>query len=375
MPWQVQSLMSARKEFVSLARPGSINVAELCQRFGISRKTAYKWINRYAVQGEAGLFDRPRKPLSSPTVTPLEVQKAIFEIRQMYPQWGGRKIRALLIRLGQVDAPAASTISSILKRNGYIDPGESVKHHRWQRFEAPAPNDLWQMDFKGYFEAANQRCHPLTVLDDHSRYSICLKACENQRADTVKAALTNTFRTYGLPRRILCDNGSPWGSDQENRYTGLTVWMIRRGIGVVHSRPYHPQTLGKGERFHRTLKAELINYCGDLDLNGCQSRFDRWRNYYNADRPHEALDLEAPASRYIVSPRRFLESLPPIEYGPADEVRKVQQGGWLSYRGREYPVSKAFYGERVAIRPTKVDAVLDVYFCNQRIAQINLRQD
>lgn len=375
MPWQVQSLMSARKEFVSLARPGVSNVAELCQRFGISRKTAYKWLSRYDAQGESGLFDRPRKPLNSPSVTPLEVQEAIFEIRQTYPQWGGRKIRALLIRLGLVDAPAASTISSILKRNGYIDPGESVKHQRWQRFEAPAPNDLWQMDFKGHFQAAKQRCHPLTVLDDHSRYSICLKACENQRADTVKVALTNTFRTYGLPRRILCDNGSPWGSDRDNRYTCLTVWMIRRGIEVVHSRPYHPQTLGKGERFHRTLKAELIQYCGDLDLNGCQGRFDRWRNYYNADRPHEALALEVPASRYFVSHRRFLESLPPIEYGPADEVRRVQNGGRIGYRGREYRVAKAFYGERVAIRPTQVDAILDVYFCNQHIAQIDLKQD
>jgi transposase InsO family protein len=374
MPWKVHSLMSSRKEFVLLARPGDNNIAELCRRAGISRKTGYKWINRYVAQGQTGLFDRPRTPSNSPTATPLEIQEAIFEIRQMHPAWGGRKIHALLLTLGLADAPAASTISNLLKRNGYIDPQESLKHKGWQRFEAPAANDLWQMDFKGHFEAANQRCHPLTVLDDHSRYSICLKACGDQRRERVRNALADTFRMYGLPRRILCDNGPPWGtSDRQNPYTRLALWLMRLGIEVVHSRSYHPQTLGKEERFHRTLKAELLNYCGNLDLDGCQARFDWWRTIYNTERPHEALDMAVPASRYSISPRRFPEKLPEIEYGPGDQVRKVQDKGRVSYLGQQYQIGKVFHGERVAIRPTRVDGLLDVLFCNQKIGSINLR--
>jgi transposase InsO family protein len=374
MPWKVQSLMSARNEFVSLARSGDSNVAELCRRLGISRKTGYKWINRYRNLGQSGLSERSRRPESSPGATPPEIQEAIFEIRKLHSSWGGRKIRTVLIRLGLLDAPASSTISNILKRNGYIDPQESLKHQRWQRFEAPASNDLWQMDFKGHFEAANQRCHPLTILDDHSRYSICLKACENQNGKTVQEALRNTFRMYGLPRKILCDNGPPWGTtDHENRYTRLSIWLIRLGIEVTHSRPYHPQTLGKDERFHRTLKAELLHYCGNLDIEGCQTRFDWWRNVYNTERPHEALEMAVPANRYSISPRRFPEDLPPVEYGPSDQVRKVQDKGWISFLGREFRVGKVFHGERVAIRATQVDGMLDVYLCNQNIGRINLR--
>jgi transposase InsO family protein len=375
MPWKVQSLMSAKKEFVSLARPGESNVSEFCRRIGISRKTGYKWINRFRDHGESGLFDKPRRPNHSPGSTPLEIKEAIFEIRKMHPSWGGRKIRALLTAFGLDHAPAASTISNILKRAGYIDPQESIKHKPWQRFEAPAANDLWQMDFKGHFPIANERCHPFTVLDDHSRYSICLKACANQDRTTVKQALTDSFSIYGLPRRILCDNGSPWGtSDAENPYTRLVVWMIRLGIEVIHSRPYHPQTLGKDERFHRTLKAEVLRYCETLDLAACQSRFDWWRDEYNTERPHEALEMAVPASRYSISPRGFPRTLPKPEYAPADQVRRVHKGGRIGFLGREYRIGKAFRGEYIALRYTLVDGVLDVYFCNQNLGRINLRE-
>ena len=375
MPWKVQSLMSVKKEFVSLASSGQSSIAELCRRFGISRKTGYKWINRYAAQGESGLAQQSRKPLNTPKVTPAGSQEAIFEIRKAFPAWGGRKIRTLLAHFGFDPVPAKSTVNSILKRNGFIDPKESARHQRWQRFEAPAPNELWQMDFKGPFEAAGFRCHPLTVLDDHSRYSICLKACSDQKRTTVIEALTQTFRTYGLPWRILCDNGPPWGSgDHGNPYTRLTVWLMRLGIGVAHSRPYHPQTMGKDERFHRTLKAELLQYCANLNLNGCQTRFEGWRSHYNTERPHEALDMEVPASRYRISRRPFPEDLPPIEYGPADQVRKIHDGGTMTYMGREYRIGKAFYGQQVAVRPTAVDGLFEVFFCDQKISQINLME-
>jgi transposase InsO family protein len=374
MPWKVRTPMSEKKELIALAGSGQNNIAALCRRFGISRKTAYKWINRYEAEGESGLVEKPRIPNRSPNQTPLETQEAILEIRKTLPTWGGRKIRHLLASFEFDPVPAKSTVNSILKRKGFIDSEESAKHRKWQFFEAPAPNDMWQMDFKGHFETALKRCHPLTVLDDHSRYSICVKACENETRPTVQSALTEVFRTYGLPRTILCDNGPPWG-DADSHYTRLKVWLIRMGIRVPYARSFHPQTRGKAERFHRTLKADVVQYCDALDLAQCQSRFDQWRVLYNTERPHEALDMAVPATRYRISPRPFPESLPPIEYSPGDHVRSVQDGGFISYRGREFRIGRAFHGERVAIRPTTVDGALDVYFCDQKVSKINLKGD
>jgi transposase InsO family protein len=373
MPWLQVTLMSQRKEFVKLAMVDGANLARLCQGFNISRKTGYKWLARFLGQGEAGLQDRCRRPRASPGATPPILEGVVLRVREAHPAWGGRKIRARLQALGWVAVPAASTITAILRRHGKIDARESQKHRAWQRFEAAAPNELWQMDFKGHFAAAQGRCHPLTVLDDHSRYALGLEACADERTATVKERLTGIFRRYGLPRRILVDNGSPWGADWEHPYTPLTVWLLRLGLGVTHARPYHPQTLGKDERFHRTLKAEVLTYCQGLELPQCQPRFDAWRLVYNLERPHEALDLAVPASRYRVSPRSFPETLPPIVYGPGDQVRKVQAEGWISFRGQDFHLGRAFRAELVALRPTRNDGVWEVVFCSQRITKIDLK--
>lgn len=373
MPWLQVTLMSQRREFVKLAMVDGTNMARLCRCFNISRKTGYKWFGRYLREGEAGLRDRGRRPRSSPGVTPPVLEEAVLRVRETHPAWGGRKIRARLQALGFEAVPAASTITTILHRHGCLDPEESVKHKAFQRFEAKAPNDLWQMDFKGHFPGAPGRCHPLTVLDDHSRYALGLEALGDEKGKTVKERLTRIFRRYGLPRELLVDNGSPWGSDRDHPYTPLTVWWLRLGLRVIHSRPYHPQTLGKDERFHRTLGAELLKYCQGLPLARCQQRFDDWRLIYNLERPHEALGMAVPASRYQVSSRSFPESLPPVEYGPQDQVRKVQDGGIIFYRNREYRVGKAFKGEYVALRPTRHDGLWEVFFCNQRIAQIDFK--
>lgn len=373
MPWLQVTLMSQRKEFIKLAMVDGANLARLCQGFNISRKTGYKWLARYLGGGEAGLQDRCRRPRASPWVTPPEMAAAVLRVREAHPAWGGRKIRARLQAQDLATVPAASTITAILHRHGKIDPAESLKHRAWQRFEAQAPNDLWQMDFKGHFATAQGRCHPLTVLDDHSRYALGLEACADERTATVKERLTRIFRRYGLPRKMLMDNGSPWGADREHPYTPLTVWLLRLGLGVTHSRPYHPQTLGKDERFHRTLKAEVLTYCQGLELPQYQPRFDAWRLIYNLERPHEALGLAVPASRYLVSPRRFQETLPPLEYGPGDQVRKVQAEGWISFRGQDFHLGRAFRGEVVALRPTSSDGVWEVVFCSQRITKIDLK--
>lgn len=375
MPWREATIMSRRKEFVVLAMRERANISQLCRRFRISRKTGYKWIHRYQGGGEASLLDQSRRPHHCPFMKSREVKEAVIRIRDAHPAWGGRKIRTRLKVLGETDIPTASTITAILKRNGRLDPKESKKHKAWQRFEAEEPNALWQMDFKGHVQIAQGRCHPLTVLDDHSRYSVGLEACDNEKGVTVRKCLTSIFQHYGLPQQILVDNGSPWGSDWEHPHTPLTVWLMKLGIGVIHGRPFHPQTLGKDERFHRTLKAEVLPYCMNLDLPGCQRKFDDWRTSYNLERPHEALDMAVPASRYRISSRNFPETLKPIEYSPDDKVRKVQAEGWFSYQNRPYRISKAFRGEYVALRPTKIDGILNVFFCDHKIDEINLKNN
>lgn len=372
MPWTVCDAMSQRREFVALARAEGANVSELCRRFGISRKTGYKWLKRHAVLGVDGLADRSRRPQHSPTHTPAAVEAQVLELREAHRAWGGRKLRRRLLDLGQEQVPAASTITAILRRRGRLDEAEATKHKAFTRFEHPAPNDLWQMDFKGHFATEEGRCHPLTVLDDHSRYALELAACANERTATVTERLSGLFRRNGLPWRMLMDNGAPWGDSAENRYTPLTVWLLRLGIGVSHGRPYHPQTQGKDERFHRTLVAEVLRHEHWRDLEHCQQRFNAWREVYNHERPHEALALAVPASRYRASPRTFLEVLPPIEYAPGLAVRKVQDKGWMSYRGHDYKLPKAFKGYPVALRPTARDGELQVLFCQHVIAAIDL---
>lgn len=373
MPWQEVSKMSLREEFIMLALQDGVARRELCRRFGISPKTGYKWLNRYLAEGRGALADRSRRPLHSPNATPAAMAEAVVALRKRHPAWGGRKIRRRLQDLGYKGVPQASTITAILHRHGGIAPEESAKRQAWQRFEHDAPNRLWQMDFKGHFAMALGRCHPLTALDDHSRFNLTLHACADERGTTVQEALTVTLRRYGLPERMLIDNGAPWGHDAEHRLTPLSVWLIRLGVAISHARPYHPQTLGKEERFHRTLKAELLNRRTFQDLPDCQRHFDRWRALYNLERPHEALGLDVPARHYRPSPRPFPRTLPPIDYAPGDAVRKVQAQGEICFRGHVFRITKALRGYPVALRPTPDDGVYSVHFCQTHVGEIDLR--
>lgn len=374
MPWKEATAMSLRCEFVELARQEGANVSWLCRSFGIARKTGYKWLRRYgsASEAAAGLADRSRRPHFSPTRTPERVEEAVLEVRQLHPAWGGRKIRAYLVRRDFAQVPAASTITAILRRHGLLDPAESCKHRPLQRFEMEEPNELWQMDFKGYFAfPLGGRCHPLTVLDDCSRFLVGLEACPDERHHTVRERLAVIFRQYGLPERMLMDNGPPWGNGANDQHTGLTAWLIRLGISVSHGRPYHPQTQGKDERLHRTLQEELLSRRPLAHMQECQAEFDAWRDLYNKERPHEALDLEPPASRYVPSPRPLADHLPPIYYD-SGEVRKVDAAGRISYHGRPLYVGKAFRHQPVAVKPGEPDGHLDIYFCHEIVARFDL---
>ena len=302
--------MDQREEFVRLALAAGANRSSLCRRFGISRSKGYKWLKRYAAEGRAGLSDRSRRPFRSPGRSADAVEAAVLHIRaSSNDAWGGRKIAKAMARNGDPAVPAASTITEILRRHGKLERPEGEHPGPFQRFERAAPNELWQMDFKGHFPMSQGRCHPLTVLDDHSRYSVGLEACGNEQDATVRARLATLFRRYGLPFAMLMDNGSPWGDAGAQPFTLFTAWLIRLGIRVSHGRPYHPQTQGKDERFHRTLKAEVLDRNSFCDLAECQCAFDAWRQIYNHHRPHEALGLEPPGTRYRLSPRSFPEAL------------------------------------------------------------------
>jgi transposase InsO family protein len=367
------SVVDQREAFVSLATMNGANRSGLCREFGISRKTGYKWLGRHRLAGDIGLVDRSRRPHTSPLRTDEATETAVLGIRAASNNaWGARKIAWTLASQGWQPVPALSTITEILRRHGKLDrPAQHPGPHI--RFERAEPNELWQMDFKGHFPVAVGRCHPLTVLDDHSRYSLGLEACDNEQDATVRERLTTMFRRYGLPFAMLMDNGSPWGDRDGQPFTAFTAWLMRHGIGVSHGRAYHPQTQGKEERFHRSLKAEVLDRNSFADLVACQLAFDRWRRIYNHERPHEALGLQPPARRYRPSPRVFCESLPPIEYGPGDIVRKVDGDGWISFRNQPIRIGRAFRRQPVALRPGADDGVFDIHYCVQRIGRLDLR--
>lgn len=377
--------MSERIEFCLLAsKPGS-NISEICRRFRITRRTGYKWLTRYSTEGLSGLNDQSRRPHNFPNQTNAGIEKYVIKLRENDIEWGSKKLHKLMCNDKEAGKykyeriPCKETITRILSRNGLIDPNRSKLSRDFERFVRQYPNELWQMDYKGWFWLLNkQMCHPLTITDDHSRFNICLQACKNQQGKTVKNTLESVFRKYGLPYMMLADNGSPWGSAgaEPNEgfrcYTTLEKWLIQLNIKLIHGRPYHPQTQGKEERFHRTLKQELINHEQFRDHDHCQSRFDLWREKYNCIRPHEAIDFKTPAELYEPSFKTYPEKIIPYEYDTSDIKRKVQENGIINFKNKEFKVGKAFIGEHVALRESKENRIYEVYFWNQLIRTLTL---
>ncbi|OOG53324.1 IS481 family transposase [Rhodanobacter sp. B05] len=375
MPWKETTSMSLRNEFTALAKGHGVSMTELARRFGISRKTAYKWLSRDAANEP--LSDRSRRPHSSPTQTTGTCEQAVVLLRQKYPQWGGRKLHRVLLNNGHLNVPAPSTITHILRRHGLMPDKDVSAQGPWKRFEHALPNDLWQMDFKGTIAIGEGRCDPLTVLDDHSRYSVILRATPDMRGATVQAALTEAFRRYGMPVRMNMDNGSPWGSPggDSRGLSALSLWLVRLGIRVSFSAPAHPQTNGKEERFHRSLKAEVL--AGRVFTNHAhaQQAFDAWRDIYNTVRPHEGIGMAVPSDRYRPSPRPLPEALPAIEYAPQDTVVTVLSNGIVKFKGNDIKVSNALRGLPIAFRPDdNQDGIYTLYFAHHRLASIDMRE-
>lgn len=369
MPWKEVTKVSSRLEFIQLALKKEHTFSNLCKRFGISRKTGYKILHRYELHGESGLEDYSRRPKNSPKRTEKALEEKIVQVRRSKPYWGARKIRAWLENQGETGLPATSTITSILHRYGLIQEEDSKKRKALTRFEHANPNDLWQIDFKGHFSTRAGRCYPLTILDDHSRFSIGLRACRDEKGKTIEPHFKEIFENYGMPWQINFDNGSPWGSNGQNRLTRFSIWLMRLGIRVSFSRPRHPQTNGKDERFHRTLKTELLRYRIFLDLQEAQNSFDTWRMEYNFERPHEALGMQPPISRYRLSTRTYPKQLDDIEYQSVDKVCKVNSRGNINFKGHKYFIGQGLAGLPVGLKKYSEDS-FHVYFCHQKVRHI-----
>ena len=369
MPWRATSVMAERLRFAERAEREPM--APLCREFGISRTSGYLWKERYREGGAAGLLDRSHGAHSCPHRTSGEIEARILQVRAERG-WGARKIRAVLLRQG-LPAPAASTIGEILRKHGQSRP--QVRHTPVGRFERGSPNELWQMDFKGHFAlSGGGRCHPLSLLDDHSRFSLLLQACADQTLHTVQEHLTRVFQCYGLPEAILSDNGSPWGDSQRRYRTRFEIWLMRLQVRPLHGRPLHPQTQGKEERFHRTLQEELLSKQEHASLRLWQESFDAYRQIYNTERPHEALGMQVPAERYRPSARPWPSRLPEMEYPTGAVVRKVQRMGCIYFRGQVFRcVQKAYRGERVALQESERDGEWAVCFGPYRIGVIDLK--
>lgn len=375
MPWRARSIMSEREEFVALASAAGSNVTRLCARFGISRETGHLWLRRFRAGGAASLGDRSRRPRGSPGKTDGAMETLIVELRARHPAWGGRKIKARLEHLGHEGVPSASTVTAVLRRHGLISAEASSAATPWTRFEHPRPNDLWQMDFKGPIATRSVACHALTATDDHSRFALCVRACRDQRGETVKHELTGMFERYGLPWRILADNGAPWGVDDSGAWTRLEVWLLKLGVVMVHGRPYHPQTQGKEERFRRTLNAELLRRADFQSVPHAQTLMDRWRDVYNLERPHEAIGLMPPASRYQPSARVMPRTLPTLEPSPGEQGCVVKEGGYLRHKGRRWFLGLAWNQETLGVCRSVRDGVLEVRFGPYHIADLDERAD
>jgi len=385
MPFTELSIMSQRLEFCILALTPESNLSDLCRRFNITRRTGYKWMKRFSEGGVYGLEDQSKRPDNFPNQVATYIDEYVVHLRKNDPEWGAKKLHKIICNHREEGmytyptVPCKATITKILKRNGLVPSNRSKQSKGFERFEYEYPNELWQMDYKGYFSLLNsKKCYPLTITDDHSRYNICLKACENQKEDTVKQSLMDVFRKYGLPYKILADNGSPWGTpgnepaDGARSYSTLEKWLIQLNIQLIHGRPYHPQTQGKEERFHRTLNQELISYEQFRDHNHCQRRFDWWREKYNCIRPHESINFKAPVELYKPSNKTYPEKINIYEYNLSDIKRKVLDKGIISFKNKEIRVGKAFVGEYVALRESQKDNTYEIFFCNQLLRTITL---
>ena len=368
MPWKNTTPMEEIIRFVSLAQTDRFTITELCLQFNISRKTAYKHLERYGEGGLQALAPRSHRPHCFPQRTDAVIEKLILAERRLHRHWGPKKLQDVLERKHGVERPpACSTIGEILRRHGL-----SVKRRRRpgayhalnDDLTVPTqPNQVWTVDFKGWFLLGNgQRCDPLTVCDRYSHYVLAVRAQPDQQFHRTLHACRALMRQTGVPEIIRADLGSPFASVGLGRLSALSVWWIEQGIEVEFTRPASPQDNGSHERMHRDLKAEATQPPSP-NLAAQQRRFERWHHTYNHERPHESLHQQRPAEVYQPSPRRLNENDKPIIYAPDFEVKVVSVSGHVAHAGKNYHVGEAFAGKRVGLRQA-ADGQTELHFAN-----------
>jgi len=365
MPWRISKVEDLRAQFVRAVLDGEETVSALCREYGISRKTGYKWLERF--KDDKSLADLSRAPLHAANKTDPRVEAAVVDLRRRHPAWGPKK---LAIRLSSsLEMPSVKTIGRILSRNGLVDPAESLKRRPFRRFERSACNDLWQADFKGDFSLENgKRCYPFDILDDHSRFALLVEA----RPDilNVKACFLAAFRAYGLPKQVLTDNGWCFRG-LHGGYTSLERWLLDQDVQPIHGRPYHPQTQGKIERFHLSMKREALCNQRFADLAEAGAALGLWRDCYNLERPHEALGGRTPSEVYTPSPRAYSETVRPFDYDTAGRICKVNGWGYLRFMRFQIYLSETFANTHLAVQESPGGVTLDVIYRNYRIAEID----
>jgi putative transposase len=377
MSWRATSPMSERVKFIGMCLGGGRTMTGLCSEFGISRKTGYKWLNRYKDGNLDGLKEQSRAPRSHPNVTDPRVEAKLLAARKKHPTWGPKKLLWRLHQEGiRPHLPAASTAWAILKRHGLVE----ARRRRRPRDGSSAPgmgmtrpNEVWCADYKGQFKTKDGLyCYPLTVSDGYSRYLVSCRGLRDTGTEGARPVFERAFRDYGLPWRLRTDNGSPFASTGLARLTALSVWMIKLGIELERIQPGHPEQNGRHERMHRTLKREtVVPPAGDLRAQ--QRRFDRFRREYNEERPHEALGQRPPGSVYERSPRPYPRSIEDYEYPAHYEVRKVSGFGTFPFRMHAIYANECLNGERLGLVEID-DGIWRVHFRGHELGIVDERQ-
>jgi transposase InsO family protein len=356
MAWKKVLPMDERRKFVLEADLDICTFSGLCEKYGISRKTGYKWYNRYLGDGFDGLAERSHAARHCPHRTDCQIEELILEQRERHPKWGPKKLAVRLIKENPgLIIPAPSTIGEVLKRRGQIKPRR--RRRNWVRkwpgalTKPERPNHVWATDFKGWFRLGNaRRCDPLTISDLSTRYILGCSALQGQTMELSKPVFKRVFRKMGLPEVIRVDNGAPFGSNGVLGLTSLSMWWVQLGIRVEFIEPGHPEQNGCHERMHRTLKAET-SCPPEHNARMQQKRFDSWRMEFNYERPHEALDMLCPGDLYKPSPNRYPRRINDFNYPSYFEVRRVREAGQIVWDQRPRFIGHAFYGILVGLEP------------------------
>lgn len=373
MPWNQVTPMDEKTQFIADVLRREHSISELCERYGISRKTGYKVIQRYQQEGPEGLRERSRRPHHCPHETPRAVAEALIQLRQRHPKWGAKKLlRILRGRRPELVLPARSTACDILDRNGLIPPERKRRqlgHPGRPTTTMDAPNQTWCADFKGQFRMGNgQYCYPLTVTDGCSRFLLECRGLTTTSCADSKPVFRRLFQEYGLPERIRTDNGVPFATPSLARLSMLSAWWVRLDVMPELIEPGCPQQNGRHERMHKTLKAETTRPPA-FGMRGQQRKFDVFREEYNEVRPHESLNQETPRSLYKPSLRKMPDKLPKLEYPAHYETRYVSANAALRWNSRFVNVSSCCIGEYVGLEEVG-DGIWDVYFGRLKLGRL-----